>query len=140
MYYLDTNTCIYYLNGRSQAVRNKILSTPPLEIGIPSVVKAELIFGAFKSQRRAETLENVEDFLKPFEVVPFNDEATYAYAEIRSEIEKSGQLIGPNDTLIAAIARCHQAILVTNNQKEFTRVPGLLVENWTEEPGTPAAT
>ncbi len=139
MYYLDTNTCIYYLNGRSQAVKNKIISMPPMEIAIPSVVKAELIFGAFKSQRRAETLEKVEAFLRPFEVVPFNDEATYAYAEIRSEIEKSGQLIGPNDIVIAAITKCNQAILVTNNQKEFKRVPGLLVENWVEEPKTPAA-
>ncbi len=140
MYYLDANTCIYYLNGRSETVKDKILKTPPLEIAIPSIVKAELILGAFKSRHKGKTLEKVETFLQPFDVVPFDDRATYAYAEIRSEIERTGQIIGPNDMLIAAITKSHQAVLVTNNQKEFKRVRGLLVENWVEQSGTPAAT
>ena len=133
MYYLDTNTCIYFLNGRSENIKRKILATPPIEIAIPSIVKAELLLGAFKSRYKENTLKKVEKFLQPFEIIPFEDQMTYQYAEIRRKIEQSGQIIGPNDILVAAITKFHQAILVTNNVKEFTRVEGLQLENWFEE-------
>lgn len=130
MYYLDTNTCIYFLNGLSESIKDKILSTSPSEIVIPSIVKAELLLGAYKSKSKGSTLEKVERFLQPFEIVPFDDQMTYCYADIRSYLESRGKIIGPNDILIAAIVRFHEGTLITNNVDEFKRIPGLKVENW----------
>ena len=130
MFYLDTNTCIFFLNGRSENIKKKILSMPPSEIGIPSIVKAELIFGALKSVYKEKTLEKIEKFLEPFEIIPFQDQMTYQYAEIRNEVENKGAVIGPNDILIASITKFHEATLVTNNVKEFSRVSKLLIEDW----------
>jgi tRNA(fMet)-specific endonuclease VapC len=103
-----------------------------MEIAIPSIVKAELILGAYKGQFPDKTLEKLEKFLQPFEVVPFDDQAAYRYAEVRSKLEKEGRIIGPNDLIIAALALYHDAVLVTNNVIEFTRVEGLQIENWKE--------
>jgi tRNA(fMet)-specific endonuclease VapC len=130
MYYLDTNTCIYFLNGKVEAIRTKILSTPPSQISIPSVVKAELILGAYKSNKKDENLEKVGKFLEPFEISPFEDQMAYTYAEIRYKAEKSGFVIGPNDLFIASIVKFHEGILVTNNLKEFMKIEGLILENW----------
>lgn len=130
MYFLDTNTCIFYLNGRSPSVRDKILSTPPHQIRICSVVKAELLLGAYKSHRKQDNLEKVEAFLEPFEIVPFDDQATYVYADIRSKAETSGRNVGPNDLLIAAIVLFHGGTLITNNVDEFSRVDGLSIDDW----------
>ncbi len=130
MYFLDTNTCIYFLNGTYQHIKKMILSTPPNEITIPSVVKAELIFGAYKSKNREDNIEKVEKFLEPFEVVPFNDIMTYAYADIKYKTETIGCNVGPKDLFIASIVKFHEGILVTNNGKEFNRIKGLKIENW----------
>jgi len=130
MYFLDTNTCIYFLNGKYEFIKEKILATPPNEIQIPTIVKAELLLGAYKSKKRKENIEKVEKFLEPFEVIPFIDLITYTYAEIRNDIEKKGEVIGPNDMLIASIVKFHEGILVTNNVKEFERIKGLKIENW----------
>lgn len=130
MYYLDTNTCIYYLNGKYKSIRFKILSLAPSEIVIPSIVKAELLFGAYKSQRRDENIEKVEKFLEPFEIISFSEPMTHTYAKIRFEMEKTGTLIGPRDLFIASIVRFGEGILVTNNEKEFKRVEKLKLENW----------
>jgi tRNA(fMet)-specific endonuclease VapC len=130
MYFLDTNTCIYFLNGKYEFIRDKILSTPPAEISIPSVVKAELLLGAYKSKKRKENIERVEKLLEPFEIMPFFDLITYVYADIRNETEKKGEIVGPNDLLIASIVKFHEGILVTNNVKEFERIKGLKIENW----------
>lgn len=130
MYFLDTNTCIYFLNGKYESLRAKILSTPPNEISIPAIVKAELLLGAYKSQKKKENVEKVEKLLEPFEVVPFFDLISYVYADIRNETEKIGEKVGPNDLLIASIVKFHDGILVTNNVKEFARIKGLKIENW----------
>lgn len=130
MYFLDTNTCIYFLNGKYESLRVKILSTPPNEISIPAIVKAELLLGAYKSQKKKENVEKVEKFLEPFDVVPFFDLISYVYADIRNETEKAGEKVGPNDLLIASIVKFHDGILVTNNVKEFERIKGLKIENW----------
>jgi tRNA(fMet)-specific endonuclease VapC len=130
MYYLDTNTCIYFLNGRSKGIKDKILSTIPNQISIPSIVKAELILSAYKSKNKESTLDKVEKFIQPFEIIPFEDQMCYHYADIRSFLESIGKVIGPNDLLIASIARFHNAILITNNTDEFSRVPELKTENW----------
>ncbi|MEN6490696.1 MAG: type II toxin-antitoxin system VapC family toxin [Rectinema sp.] len=132
MFYLDTNTCIYFLNGTCASIKKKIMETPPSEIAIPSVVKAELLFGAYKSKRKKENIEKIEQFLEPFEIVPFDEVMTYVYADIRYNMEMKGTLIGPNDLFIAAIVKFHEGILITNNEKEFKRLEGLKVENWIE--------
>ena len=133
MYIVDSNTCIYFMNGKYQSVRDKFLSISPKEIKISSVVKGELLLGAFKSQTREQTTKKVEKFLKPFDVVDFSDKMAYDYAEIRATLEKSGNTIGANDLLIAATALNKKATLVTHNIDEFSRVQGLDIEDWVEE-------
>jgi tRNA(fMet)-specific endonuclease VapC len=130
MYYLDTNTCIYFLNGKYENIKNKILSIPPNEISIPAIVKAELLTVAYKILKKEENTEKVEEFLAPFEIVPFSDLMTYIYADIRYETEVKGESVGPNDLFIAAIVKFNDGIFVTNNVKEFERIKGLKIENW----------
>ena len=133
MYIVDSNTCIYFMNGKHQSVREKFLSISPKDIKISSVVKGELLLGAFKSQTREQTTKKVEKFLKPFDVLDFSDGMAYDYAEIRSILEKSGNPIRANDLLIAATALNKKAILVTHNTDEFSRIQGLDIEDWVEE-------
>jgi tRNA(fMet)-specific endonuclease VapC len=130
MYFLDTNTCIYFLNGKYESVRKRLLATAPGEIAIPALVKAELLFGAYKSRNREATVDKVERFLEPFAIKSFDDRAASEYADIRSEAERTRKTIRPNDLCIAAIVRSNQGILVTNNEKEFGTIPGLRLENW----------
>ena len=136
MFFLDANTCIYCLNERSESIRQRILSTSPIEIKIPAVVKAELLLGAYKSKTPHRSLEKLEGLLQPFEIVPFDEEVAYEYASIRKQTEKKGTLVGPNDLMIAAIVKFHEGILVTNNTREFSRIDGLRLENWRELTGT----
>jgi tRNA(fMet)-specific endonuclease VapC len=130
MWFLDTNTCIYFLNGTHSSVRDRLLSTPPVDIAIPAIVKAELLVGASKSNQLDAVLEKVNRFLEPFEIVPFGDGTTSIYATIRALLESQGNIIGPNDLLIASTVIYHNGTLVTNNVREFSRVPGLNIENW----------
>lgn len=131
-YFLDTNMCIYFLKGTYPQILSKMLSFHPSKIKIPAVVKAELIYGAEKSAKRDENIEKVSAFLLPFEIVPFNGDAAVIYGEIRAELERAGTPIGPNDLLIAASVLAENGVLVTNNMKEYRRVPGLRLENWAE--------
>ena len=133
MYIVDSNTCIYFMNGKYPSVRDKFLSISPKDIKISSVVKGELLLGAFKSQTREQTEKKVEKFLKPFDVIDFTDKMSYDYAEIRAALEKSGNSIGANDLLIAATALNQKAILVTHNIDEFSRIQSLEIEDWVEE-------
>lgn len=130
MYFLDTNTCIYFLNGKYESIKNKILSTPPNAIAIPSTVKAELLLGAYKSKNKSVNVEKVEQFLQPFEIIPFVDMMTYVYAEIRTSTDSVGTNIGPNDLFIASIVKFHEGVLVTNNVREFGKIDGLQIDNW----------
>ena len=118
------------MNGKYTSVKEKFLSISPKEIKIPSVVEAELLLGAYKSQTREQTVKKVKTFLKPFEIIPFTDDMTEEYAEIRAELELSGKTIGANDYFIAATARRKKSILVTHNVSEFSRVSNLEIEDW----------
>lgn len=131
-YFLDTNICIYFLKGKFPSLRNKILSENPDNICIPSIVKAELLFGAEKSQRVEENYSRVIQFLFPLRMIGFNNNESLEYAKIRADLERRGELIGPNDLIIAAIVKANNGVLVTNNVKEFARVKGLKMENWTQ--------
>ena len=131
-YFLDTNTCIYYLKGSSPRIAARLRRTSPKRIKIPAVVKAELLLGAEKSGRRERVLKSLSEFLIPFEVVSFGDESTYHYAEIRADLERRGLPIGPNDLLIAAIVRAAEGTLITNNVRGFRLVKSLKVQDWSK--------
>jgi tRNA(fMet)-specific endonuclease VapC len=129
-YLLDSNVWIQYLKNHSTPIEARLRRTPADEIVTCSIVWAELLYGARKYGRRdiRETL--IERTLEPFDSLPFDDSAARHYAEIRDELERRGELIGPNDLMIAAITRCHQLTLVSSDA-EFRRVSGLQVEDWT---------
>ena len=129
-YYLDTNTCIYFLKGTHPSVRQKLGACKPSDVRVPAIVMAELLFGAEKSQRVKQNTEKVLAFLFPYEIVPFDAAAAQAYAKIRHGLQKAGQPIGANDMIIAATAQANGGVLVTNNVAEFRRVKKLKVENW----------
>lgn len=131
-YFLDTNMCVYILKGFYPSAFQELLSHHPSEIKIPSIVKAELFYGAEKSVKREETIKKITNFLLPFEIVPFGDTASVLYGEVRAELEKRGMPIGPNDLIIASIVLAEQGVLITNNVKEFSRIAQLRLENWIE--------
>lgn len=130
MYLLDTNACIRVLNGTSDRLVSRLRAENPALIRLSSVSKAELLFGARHSQRVTSNLRLLERFFGPIESLPFDDRCAEFYAGIRTDLVKRGQLIGPNDMLIAATARAHDLILVTHNSREFSRVVGLTIEDW----------
>lgn len=129
-YYLDTNICIYFMKGTYPHLLRTFMSHSPDNLKIPAIVKAELLYGAEKSQKREDNLEKVRRFLLPYEIVPFDDNTAVSYSIIRTAMEKTGGVIGPNDLMISATVLSHGNILITNNEKEFQRVPGLMIENW----------
>ena len=127
---LDTDICIHLLNARDADLLERFRAHSPLELALCSVVYAELLWGARNSARVEENLERVRLFAEPIKSLPFDDEAAEHYAIIRADLAAQGTPIGPNDTLIAAIAVAHQAKLVTRNLREFQRVENLQVEGW----------
>lgn len=130
-YFLDTDTCIFALKNTFPAIKERMQALLPERIKIPSIVKAELLLGAQKSGDSKRIGSLVEGFLSPFGVIPFSDECTEIYARIRGDLEKKGQLIGPNDILIAAIVMADHGTLVTHNTKEFGRIHQLKIQDWT---------
>lgn len=129
-YLLDTNICIYIIKKKPIEVLQKFRSYPIGEIGISSISVAELMFGVQKSQYKSRNERALEKFLIPLIIREFDYKAASVYGKIRSQLEKTGQPIGPLDTLIAAHALSLNLILVTNNIREFKKVPGLRVTNW----------
>jgi|SRR4051812_14624023 tRNA(fMet)-specific endonuclease VapC len=132
-YLLDTNTCIRYLNGRSSSIARRLMAISPDEVCVCSIVKAELFFGAARSQNPARTFAVQRTFLAPLRSLPFDDQAAEHYAHIRSHLQALGTPIGPNDLLIAAIALANDVTLVSHNVREFSRIAGLRLEDWEEE-------
>jgi tRNA(fMet)-specific endonuclease VapC len=129
---LDTNICIHIINARPAAVLQRFRQYRMGEIGICSVVAAELAYGVAKSGS-SRNRQALEMFLAPLSICPFDEAAVWAYGELRADLERRGTLIGSLDTMIAAHALSQQAALVTNNTREFARVPGLHLENWVAE-------
>lgn len=131
-YMLDTNICIYAMNNYPNFdVRQKINAILNSDGCISSISYAELKFGAYKSSRVEENLTRLEEFKKRRIIIPFEEEDAIEYGKIRAYLQKAGTPIGPLDTLIAAHAKTLGYTLVTNNTREFERVPGLKLENWT---------
>lgn len=127
---LDTNTCIYIMKHHPLQVRTRLRQVPIGEVGMSSIVLAELRFGVQKSRRRQENTAALEDFLAFCMVLDWPQQASDVYAELRHELEAHGTPIGSNDLLIAAHALYLRCTLVTNNSREFERVPGLVIDNW----------
>nr|WP_216321819.1 type II toxin-antitoxin system VapC family toxin [Deinococcus aestuarii] len=132
MYFLDTNTCIYIINRNPPHVAQIFRRYQIGNIAVSSVTVAELAFGVAKSTRRG-TREALEEFLLDLVTVPYDDAAAWMYGEIRAGLQATGKPIGPLDLLIAVHALSADVTLVTNNEGEFRRVPGLRVENWFPE-------
>lgn len=130
MYLLDTNTCIQIINRSTSSVAEQYRRHERHRIKLCSVVKAELHYGAHRSQRVEFNLERMAFFFEPLQSLPFDDRCAEEYGQIKATLAAQGQLIGPNDLLIAAIARAYDAVLVTNNTREFSRVTGLRLEDW----------
>ena len=131
-YMLDTNICIYIIRDKPIKVLKKLRTFDLSDIVISAITHSELEYGVAKSNRRQENHGALIKFLAPLEIVSYDDKAAADYGQIRTHLEKKGTVIGAMDMLIGAHARSIPVTLVTNNQKEFRRIPGLRVENWTK--------
>jgi tRNA(fMet)-specific endonuclease VapC len=130
VFLLDTNVCIRILNGSSPSVAARLQATSPADVRLCAVVKAELLYGARRSERVDQNLRLLHRFFEPIVSLPFDDRCAEEAAFIRLDLERSGRPIGPNDLLIAATARARDLVLVTHNAREFGRVAGLRIEDW----------
>ena len=131
MILLDTNTCIYIINNRPPNVLERFSKYKAGEVGISSIAASELAYGVAKSGS-VKNRKALDMFLAPLKVLPFDSQCLWFYADLRASLEKKGLTIGALDTLIAAHALSIDGTLVTNNLKEFARVPKLKLENWFE--------
>ena len=130
-YMLDTDTCIYIMKHHPPQARERLRKIALGQVGISSIVLAELMHGIAKSEHKRRNEEALEDFLVYCEVRDWPCEAARIYGEVRTELERKGKTIGSNDLLIAVHALAINAILVTNNRREFSRVASLKTQNWT---------
>ena len=133
MILLDTNICIYIINAKPPTVLQRFRDYRMGEVGVCTVVAAELAFGVAKSGS-ARNRHALELFLAPLTLMPFDEAAVWAYGTLRSELERQGKQLGALDTMIGAHALSQQATLVTNNTSEFARIPGLRLDNWVDAP------
>lgn len=129
MYMLDTNICIYVMKTYPEALREKFNALAE-QLCISSITLGELHYGAEKSSRRAENLRAIANFVARLDVLPFGEKAAAHYGQVRAELERRGTPCGAHDMQIGAHARSEGLIVVTNNMREFARMPGLRVENW----------
>ena len=129
-YLLDTNICIYILKNSSENAVNCFNDKVSGELGISSIVYGELLYGAFKSDRQAKVIQRLNEFLALVPPYLLPTDAAQYYGKARAFLEKQGKPISSNDLWIAAHAMSLNVILVTNNEKEFNRIPGLKLENW----------
>ena len=128
-YLLDTNIVIYTMKNRPKQAKLRFQKHHG-QMGISSVTLGEMVFGAEHSQQVERNLADIEAMVSRLEVLPFDSKAAYQFGQIRAELYRIGNPIGPYDMMIAGQARAYGLKLVTNNVKEFERVQGLLVEDW----------
>lgn len=131
MYLLDTNAWVAILRKSSLEVATRFQAAAPTgELRVCAIVRAELRHGALRSARPTTNLAAVDALLAPYPSISFDDSAADQYATIRYHLERNGQMIGPLDLQIAAIALANSCTLVTHNTAEFSRVPTLIIEDW----------
>ena len=131
-YMLDTNICIYLIKQQPPQVLKKFVTLSFGDVGMSSITVAELQYGVQKSQHRGQNRQALEQFLIPLTIADFDHKAAVVYGVIRAALERQGTPIGSLDTLIAAHALSLDVTLVTNNVREFSRVPDLKLVNWAE--------
>ncbi|RZB31141.1 MAG: tRNA(fMet)-specific endonuclease VapC [Desulfobacteraceae bacterium Eth-SRB2] len=130
-YLLDTNICIYIINEKPKKVLRKFERYPVSEFGISSITHAELQYGVSKSKNKDTNQNALDEFLMPLTILPFHgDRLMKCYGEIRASLESKGKTIGPLDMLIAVHALGLHLTIISNNIKEFSRIPKLKCENW----------
>ena len=130
-YLLDTNICIYIINEKPKKILRKFKQYPVHEFGISSITHAELQYGVEKSKHKDTNQDALDEFLLPLTILPFHGKRLVAYyGEIRTSLESNGKTIGPFDMLIAAHAFSLDLTIISNNTKEFSRIPNLKCENW----------
>jgi tRNA(fMet)-specific endonuclease VapC len=132
-YMLDTDTCSYIMKRSNDSVLRRLKKVPVSEVCMSVITKSELLFGVEVSPRRQQDELALAAFLGYVEVLDFPDVAAAHYAAIRADLKRHGTMIGANDLFIAAHARSLGLTLVTNNAKEFRRVPNLAIDNWTSD-------
>ncbi len=129
-YMLDTNICIYIIKRKPTDVIARFRQTQISQVGISSITLSELEYGVAKSSKPDQNQFALAQFLAPLEILSYGDEAAQQYGRLRALLEKQGTPIGSLDMLIAAHVLSIDCILVTNNEKEFNRVPNLKIDNW----------
>jgi tRNA(fMet)-specific endonuclease VapC len=127
---LDTNACIELIRRRSPRVLGRLRKCAEGAVGLSSITLAELSYGVARSSDPGRNGVALAQFAAPLRILDFDDRASMIYGQVRADLEKGGQPVGPLDTLIAAHALAVSAVLVTDNEREFRRVKGLKVENW----------
>lgn len=130
-YMLDTDTCSYIMKRSNDAILKRLQRVPVSDVCTSVITKSELLFGVEVSPRRQQDDSALSAFLRYVDVLDFPDAASLHYASIRAHLKTSGTMIGANDLFIAAHSRSLGLTLVTNNTREFGRVPKLKIENWT---------
>ena len=129
-YLLDTNILIYVINHNPQKVFEKIATMQLGDLATCSIVVAELFFGTEKSKFKAHNAKMLNQMLESLVIYDFGLKEAQIYAQIRADLEQKGQIIGNMDMLISATALANELILVTNNEREFSQIAGLRIENW----------
>ena len=130
MYLLDTNICIYAINGRHPSLTKNLLTIPPDEIAVSSITVGELEYGAAKSHWGDRTRQTMYAFLSNFTVIPFDNEDAACFGNLRAALAQAGTPIGAYDVMIAAQGLTKGLTVVTHNTGEFPRVPGLKLADW----------
>lgn len=132
MYILDTDTCIYWLNGKEK-IRKKVKQVGTNNLRTTIITFAELRYGAYSSQKMEENLKKIDNFLKMVKMLPLDRDSADRFGKLKTDLRDKGQMISDFDILIAAITLRYNGILVTNNTEHFKRIGGLNYENWLEK-------
>jgi len=128
-YLLDTNICVYLLNGNAE-LKNRVAGLGTYSVVISNSILAELYFGAYNSRKVAENLQRIELFKKDLRVLPDSEESAMLFGRIKADLKSKGCAIEDFDILIASIAMANNCVVVTNNDKHFSRIEKLKIENW----------
>lgn len=129
-YMLDTNICIYIIKRKPESVVSKFREFRIDDLCISSITLAELRYGVEKSHQQERNRIALAGFLSPLNILPFSEDAAIEYGKVRASLEKTGNAIGTYDLMIGAHALSEHLTLVTNNLREFQRIPNLSTENW----------
>lgn len=130
IFILDTDTCLYFLNGTYRSIADEVLSRSLEELATTSISAAELFSGAHHSSRKAGNLESLKKFLQTIQILPFDQSAAEEFGLLKQALTRKGKMIGPYDLLIASIVRSRKGTLVTHNTKEFGLLKDLSLVDW----------